>query len=439
MKLRSLMTIFMVSFLFFTSQAEKLTSIFSITGQSAACTEQVYSYSVADDPSVYYEWTITGGAFVSSPVGSYDVDVIWYHTGSISVSAYSDPGLTILVSTSSMAVTVDLLSPHITMDPEVGCLDIKGEQSDRKDEIDCFKACEENVISYFSNGNAGSTFTWDVIGDANILASSSAELKLEWLSVGFGTVTLTETSINGCEAETEICVEVIAKPEALFDVLPGLTVCIGQEVLFNDLSTAVGDADLTAWEWSVSDGTFQAYTESHDFSHIFNSGGLYKVKLRVYNTCGCYDDYIVKIKVIEDEGPDIFCPKVVCPNEKTVLSTNSNCGTYYWAVENGTIVDGLGTSKITVMWDDVPGGVGYVQLATPCGECNIPTVLEIPILGTSLDIDGPLEVCNGDQVTLTVPKIPGTFYSWNIYSFPSSGYIVQTIHNQVIIFTISVF
>ena len=72
------MTIFMVSFLFFTSQAEKLTSIFSITGQSAACTEQVYSYSVADDPSVYYEWTITGGAFVSSPVGSHDGDVVPY-------------------------------------------------------------------------------------------------------------------------------------------------------------------------------------------------------------------------------------------------------------------------------------------------------------------------------------------------------------------------
>ena len=438
MKLKLLMTLFMVTSLFFSTKAEENTPIITITGTNTACTGEVYTYSVVDDPSVYYEWTITNGTFVSSPVGSNSVDVAWYASGTITVSTYSDPALTILVTSNSKAVTVDVLDPYITMDPEVGCVDEKGHQEfsnndTTNQENDCHKACELNQISYFSNGNAGSTFTWQVVGDANIFLNTSNELRVEWLSVGFGVVILTETSANGCVAMTEICVEIIPKPLALFDVNPGLTVCIDQTVYFEDLSQAIGDADLTAWEWSVSDGTFQAYTESTDFSHVFTSGGIYEVHLRVYNTCGCYDDYLVEINVIGEPGPDIQCPKVVCPNEETVLYTNSNCGIYNWTVVNGAITSGWGTSSITVIWDDEPSGVGYVQLATPCGACTIPSVLEIPIVSTSLDIEGPIEVCLGDQVTLTVPEIPGTFYDWNVYSTPVSAIIIQEIHNQVII------
>ncbi len=437
MKLKLFMTIFLVTSIFFNIKAEENPLLSTISGDITACTDEVYTYSVVNDPAVYYEWTITNGTFVSSPVGSNLVDVVWYDDpGTITVSTYSDPGLTILISSTSLNVSVDVLDPYITMDPEVGCLDERGHQESfnpQEEEDECHKACEENPISYFSNGNAGSTFTWQVIGDANIILNTSSELRVEWLSVGFGVVKLKETSVNGCMAETEICVEVIPKPEALFDVIPGLTVCIGQTVFFEDLSQAIGDADLTAWEWSVSDGTFQAYTESTDFSHIFNTSGIYEVNLRVYNTCGCYDDYTVEIEVIGDPGPDIQCPKVVCANEKTVLTTSSTCGTYFWSVDNGMIVSGLGTSSITVMWDDDPGGVGYVYLSTPCGACNIPTVLEIPIVSTSLDIEGPIEVCVGDQVTLTAPQIPGTFYNWNVYSSPTSAFIVEEIHNQVII------
>lgn len=439
MKMKLLMTIFLVTSIFFNSNAEEYPPSITITGNTTACTEEVYSYSVVNDPTVYYQWTITNGAFITSPTGSHEVDVAWYGSGTITASTYSDPAFTMLINTTSLSVSVDLLSPYITMDPEVGCLDEKphhqepGNHPD-KYENDCHKACESNKIKYFANGNAGSTFEWEIIGDGTPFGPLMAPtLIVEWNSVGFGVLRLTETSQNGCVEVTEICIEIIPKPIAEFDVLPGLTVCVGQTVYFEDLSQAVGDADLTAWEWSVSDGTFQAYTESTDFSHVFNTGGNYSVNLRVYNTCGCYDDYKVKIKVIAEPGPDIYCPKVVCPNEKTVLSTNSNCGTYFWAVTNGTIVSGIGTSSITVMWDDVPSGVGYVELAVPCGDCNIPTVLEIPIVSTSLDIDGPLEVCLGDQVTLTAPMIPGTFYDWSVTPSPGGAIVVEEIHNQVII------
>ena len=98
------------------------------------------------------------------------------------------------------------------MDPEVGCLDIKGEQTgvlDGKFGNDCVKACEDNLIKYFSNGNSGSNFVWEVVGDADIISSTSSTLTLKWQSVGFGVVRLIETSVNGCIAETEICVEII--------------------------------------------------------------------------------------------------------------------------------------------------------------------------------------------------------------------------------------
>ncbi|MEM9546889.1 MAG: PKD domain-containing protein [Bacteroidota bacterium] len=437
MRLKLLMTLFVVTSFFSSSYADAKLAMLSITGSTTACTGEAYSYSVVNDPTVYYEWTITNGTFITSPIGSNQVDVAWYGSGTITVSTYSDPGLTILVGTTSLSVTVDVLSPYITMDPQVGCLDENGEQESAPDphkkEDECTKACEDNLIKYFSNGNPGSTFTWQVIGDAFVSLNTSSQLNVTWQSVGFGIVKLTETSVNGCVEETEICVEIIAKPKADFNVIPGFTVCLGQTVYFEDLSMAIGDSDLTAWEWKVSDGTFQSYTESTDFSHIFNSPGTFTVTLRVYNDCGCYDDHDVTIDVLSDPGPEIFCPKVVCPNEKTEIYTNSGCGVYNWSVVNGTIVSGLGTPNITVMWNDDPSGVGYVYLSTPCGGCPVPSVLEIPIVSTSLDIDGPIEACVGDQVTLTAPLIPGTFYNWNVYSTPTSAFIVQQIHNQVII------
>ena len=436
--MKLLMTIFLVTSIFFNTNAERYTSMLSITGDNTTCVGEVYTYSVVYDPAVYYEWTIVNGTFITSPIGSHTVDVSWYASGSITVSTYSDPGLTTLINTDVMSVSVDVLDPYITMDPIVGCLEETEDHNDsifnpQEVEDNCHKACEDNTIEYFANGNAGSTFQWVVIGDGTPNTLVGPVIEVTWNSVGFGVVKLIETSANGCVEETQICVEVIAKPQALFNVIPGLTVCVGQTIYFEDLSQAIGNSDLTAWEWRVSDGTFQAYTESTDFSHIFNTGGTFNVNLRVYNTCGCYDDYLVNINVIGEPGPEIFCPKVVCPNEEMEIYTTSTCGIYNWSVVNGTITNGWNTPTITVVWDDEPSGVGYVYLSTPCGACTIPTVLEIPIVGTSLDLEGPIEVCLGDQITITAPLIPGTYYDWNVYSSPPSAFIVQEIHNQVII------
>src|SRR5690606_2478154 len=123
-------------------------------------------------------------------------------------------------------------------------------------------------------------------------------IEVFWPAAGtFGQVTLTETRF-GCEGVKSLCVEVIARPQALFAVLPDLNpapgsieLCVGTTVVFKDLSTGSATAPIVSWYWDFGDGSTSAQQNpTHTFNHP-----THEIYLVVKNACNCTDTFRVAV------------------------------------------------------------------------------------------------------------------------------------------------
>jgi hypothetical protein len=63
--------------------------------------------------------------------------------------------------------------------------------------------CDNDVTDYETTLNDGSSYSWEVTGGEIIEGEGTSMITIEWGEAGEGTVTVTETDENGCEATTE--------------------------------------------------------------------------------------------------------------------------------------------------------------------------------------------------------------------------------------------
>lgn len=64
--------------------------------------------------------------------------------------------------------------------------------------------CDEEVANYETANNAGSTFTWEVVGGTIIEGQGTHLVTIEWGIAGNGAVIVTEQDENGCSALTDL-------------------------------------------------------------------------------------------------------------------------------------------------------------------------------------------------------------------------------------------
>jgi len=247
-------------------------------------------------------------------------------------------------------------------------------------------------------------------------------------------------SLTGCTGEVTICVDVIKKPDADFAVLPSLSpasgiinVCLGSTVAFHDLSTADPTSPIVSWLWNFGDGTGSSQENP---SHVFNTAGHFTVYLVVKNACNCSDTAKVTINVNSYPAPEITCPAVVCQNSTAVYNAATGCGTYQWSVIGGTIVSGEGTPSINVLWNDVNPitGFGYVNVVNVCGGsvCPDTSSMQVPVILSHPEIQGPNKICAGQQYEYTLPLSPATEYQWGLLGNPNGIIGVRNDHSVVI-------
>ncbi len=134
--------------------------------------------------------------------------------------------------------------------------------------------------------------------------------------------------------------------------------------------------------------------------------------------CNCKDTATVTIIVDSLRAPIIECAGTVCAGDTVTYTTPGVCSTYLWSINGGTIISGGGTNNnfVVVVWGSGSSGNGTVSLSVPgcTGFCDIPNVLQIPIVSPNVNIIGPVSVCEWTQVQYTVPLMPGTNYTWSI-------------------------
>ncbi len=413
----------------------------TIIGPDTVCIGVPANYTV-DIPGMY-SWAVTPvtDGSVLSGNGTDAVTVVFTEPGSKTLLAIS---LTTFTPATKSVYVIPGPELSVTGSADVGCrnmaidsipvppMDLPGYGTSMEDDGDCLKACANSIVHYYARHSEGE-LTWNVSGPA-LLNDWGDSIAVQWGDPGSaGTITAVLESPCGPVYQT-ICVEVIERPTAQFAIAPSqspagnFSVCVETPVSFRDLSTANSSSPVVSWYWDFGDGHSSGQRNP---THSYNTGGTYDVSLIVTNACNCSDTYTVTVTVFSDPGPEIACPSVVCAGKTATYTTTASCGTYNWTVTGGSVTDGGGTGDdyVTVKWDYIPDGIGYVSLQTPsCGGlCPATTVVKVTVVHSDAEITGPTDICTGVNYEYSLPLWPGTQWNWGVINQPSA---VQGIRND---------
>ncbi len=281
----------------------------------------------------------------------------------------------------------------------------------------CLLVCENKTVRYFGHGVANSHFTWTCLGGTIVATygDNADSIDVLWPTAGVvGSITVTDT-FSHCIGEATLCVRVISKPHAEFTA-SSTGACLGDAIAFFDASVADTLSPIAGWYWDFGDGT--SFGDQYPPAHTYGSPGVYYVTLVVWNACHCADTFKIKVFIEENPGPQIHCPAIVCENEIATYSIDDPCDPE-WVVTGGEIIGGDGTGTITVQWDHAPAdGHGYVQVTNTCGDCNLPSIVTVPIILSNAQINGPAFACAGQQYTYSLPLWGATDYEWGVLGHP---------------------
>ncbi len=380
-------------------------SVYSqITGSTNVCAGQTVTYSSSSSAATY-QWSVNGAQAYSASGNS--VTVEW---------GINSPGTVNLVTYNSNNIQTGSYSESITISAKPNPVILSSFQTNCFDNTegnvnDCFVACLDRPVYYSSPFSAGTSYTWEIIGNGTMTTIATNEIEVVWHSLGEHRVKLTVSNGAGCTNEYENCVVVIESPTAEIDASPligdSLTLCLGNELNLQDSS--IGSVGR---RWDFGDGTF---SDKPNTAHTYDQAGVYVVILTANNSCYCLDSDTLIVTVTDDEGPEIICPGVVCKGDTLSYSTPSSCTSFKWTVTNGTIIGSDSGTAVDVIWNS---HLAYIELeGFGCNStCNSPTVEKIPVIADSIPIQGPTLLCDDDEAVYSIPPLPGSTYSWSVSS-----------------------
>tara|TARA_B100000683_G_scaffold276794_2_gene332168 strand:- start:31145 stop:36016 length:4872 start_codon:yes stop_codon:yes gene_type:complete len=226
----------------------------------------------------------------------------------------------------------------------------------------------------------GHTYSWSTLDTNNIVLVNSP-----------GTISITVTSPNGCEATDEIIISGHTLPTVEIVPLSGDTFyCVGSDV------TLRTDIAFNTYDWS-SGGDERDETVS--------SANTYSVTVTDANGCTATDDIVIT----ENELPtvDLGGDQNVCGNDSiTIDATHPDAVSYAWTP------NGESTPTIRVSSENVTYGV----TVTDNDGCEFITQKTITTGALpSVDLGDPnVTICKDQEtIVLGVDRNPGETFEWN--------------------------
>jgi len=348
-----------------------------------------------------YTWNVSGGTVTSGGTASDNTaTVTWNSTGPQTISVnYTDANGCTGQAPALLNVTVHPLPvPAFTGGDAAACTGTGGH-------IYTTQAGEANYIWNVSQGNitAGG-------GTADPTAT------VTWTSPGPQTITVNYTDANGCTALVPGSFNVTVNPLPSPVISGNSTVC--------NLSTTVytTQAGMTFYIWSATGGTITTGGTATDPSAgvTWNTPGTGSVSVNYTDGNGCTatSSTVKNIQVNPLPVPTITGSTSVCAGSSATYNTEPGMTGYSWNVSaGGTIISGMGTQSITVMWNSAGArtvSVNYI-LGTGCTATS-PTVKNITVNALPVPvISGPATPCGLSTATYTVgPPLANYSYLWTV-------------------------
>ena len=212
-------------------------------------------------------------------------------------------------------------------------------------------SCVGNPVSFFNQSFVPTGFSsyinqwvWD-FGDGSapvpILFPNPPNVTHTFLGLATShIVKLKVITTNGCIDSISKTVVSIPSPVANFSY--SSTLCLGQQVLFTDLTQNNGGGSIQTWSWNFGDPLSGASNIStlQNPSHSFTAAGSFIVTLTVTSSSGCVNTYTPAAPIIINalptsnftwvdacEGfPTVFTDASTTPGTTTIVSYTWNFG-----------------------------------------------------------------------------------------------------------------
>ncbi|GLB50813.1 hypothetical protein Y10_31810 [Neptunitalea sp. Y10] len=352
-----------------------------------------------------------------------------------SLGANKDP-----ITTTRTTAVLDSVNLYLEWDSDVSCQKTRDRDKEKTnaaaaaavgdgdyiEDGECIRVCELSTVGYNLAGDTSyiSSTTWLVSG-GTISSQTSTTCNVAWgaMNTTQSSITAVSTLTDGTIKETEICIEKVGAPTAAFAVgeqTVDIRACLEDEVDFTNLSSSADGHTTLYYQWDFGDGT---YSTAFEPSHQYTAPGVYEVILIVSNGCGCIDSYTTRVIISPGIGP-IECPSVVCEGQQAIykiMNYDPSCD-YDWMAQGGTILNNNGGTA-TIVWDHVdPSGFGEITVRSSCSDCEV--TLKVPVVQQDGTIEGPTEICEGEQFTYSLPQWPTTEFNWSILASTSGTTLI---------------
>lgn len=246
-------------------------------------------------------------------------------------------------------------------------------------------------------GSGATSYTWD----------NSVVDGTSFIPVGTLMYTVTGTDANGCTDTDQITVTVSVcgvPPVASFGASDS-TICLGDCIDFNDLSTAVP----TGWTWYFfgSDSTNSAVQNPTNI--CYNTAGTFDVALVPMNSTG-QDSLFIANFITVNALPTVVANATatsICTGDPATL-TGSGATSYTWdnSVVDGVAFNPTATQNYTVTGTDANGCSNTDQITVTIISCTAPISA----------ISNVSSACIHDCIDFT-DNSANTPTSWNWYFF----------------------
>jgi len=298
----------------------------------------------------------------------------------------------------------------------------------------------------FTDASTGGVTGWEWDFDLTTLggttppsASTQGNHTVYYGTPGTYTVQLIATDGILFDTTTSTVIVSDCSPTANFSANGTTTICEGDSVSFNDLSTG----SPTNWEWTFTGGTPSTFIGTNPGFITYSTSGTYPVKLKVTNTYGADSitlTNLITVNVCSIPIANIATDDVdreICSDNCINFSYNGTGGTpttIGWVFEGGTPDTTTALNPGLVCWNDTSGIFKVYLIANNINGFSTDTatiiVHEKPLVSAGTDTT----IINGNDANLnaTVTDTAGAPITGGIFLWdPSTNLSCDNCQNTI--------
>ena len=276
---------------------------------------------------------------------------------------------------------------------------------------DTTAGCSPLVINFQDLTPNATSWDWD-FGNGN--SSTLKDPGTTYITAQDYTITLVVGFADGSTQTVTKSnyITINDRPIAAFEAIAP-TVCIGDAVQLNDLST-LGSANITEWIWDFGDGSI---SNEQNPSHVYPLVGCYTITLAIKDANGCGDVLVLPSYVCINEFPDasfsanntLGCNPPFAVQFSSTGTTSSN---HFWDFGNGETSNAVNPSYV---YRDI-GAFSVTHVVSDAAGCSdtvrLGNLINIGQNQVNIQVSDSV-VCLGNALTFSCGATAGSTVSWD--------------------------